>query len=77
MGTQVYRHKNTFMKRCDKCGKLSHYIYRIALGQFTYNLCSGMCAEKAMHEYEYKEKNGITPVNDEPITDEIEGGEPF
>lgn len=72
MGVITYRHKNIYMKRCDKCQKLSHYIYRIQLGQFTYNVCSGLCADTARKEYEYKEKNGISPTNSEPIE---EGGE--
>jgi hypothetical protein len=66
----VYRHKNIYMKRCDKCTKLSHYTYRIQLGQHNYTFCSGMCADTARKEYEYKEKNGISPNNSEPINDE-------
>ncbi len=73
MGVQVYRHKNTYMKRCDKCGKLSHYVYRMTLGPHSYNFDSGMCADAARKEYEYKEQNGISPSNLEPI----EGGESF
>ena len=67
MGVSVFRSKNTFLKRCDKCGKLSHYVYRMNIGQHTYNFDSGMCADAARKEYEHKEKNGISPVNAEPI----------
>ena len=69
MGVTVYRQKNIYMKRCDKCHKLSHYIYRLQLGQFSYNFCSGLCADAARKEYEEKEKGGITPSNLEPIDD--------
>lgn len=69
MGAIVYRQKNQYMKRCDKCNKLSHYIYRIQLGQFPYNFCSGMCADAARVEYEDKEKKGISPNNLTPIDD--------
>ena len=53
MGQMVYRQKNTYMKRCDnpQCNKLSHYIYRMTLGDFTYNFCSGLCANNARVEY--------------------------
>lgn len=71
MGAITYRHKNQYMKRCDKCTKLSHYIYKMQLGQFSYNFCSGMCANNARIEYENKTKNGISPNNSEPI---IEAG---
>ncbi len=72
MGQVVYRQKNTYTKRCDKCGRLSHYIYRIQLGQFWYNFCSGMCTDAAQKEYQSKEKNGISPSSLEPIE---EGGD--
>lgn len=57
------------MKRCDKCGKLSHYTYRLQLGGINYTFDSGMCASDAQKEFEYKQKNGISPSNSEPITD--------
>lgn len=72
MGQIVLRQKNTYLKRCEKCGKLSHYIYRMQLGQYSYNFCSGMCADAARKEYEAKEKQGITPNNLQPIE---EGGD--
>lgn len=72
MGQQVYRNKNTYLKRCDKCGRLSHYIYRMQLGNLSYNFDSGMCADAARQEYEDKIKKGISPSNLEPIED---GGE--
>jgi len=72
MGVTVFRQKNQYMKRCEKCGKLSHYIYRMQLGQFPYNFCSGLCADAARKEYEHKEKSGITPTNPDPIE---EGGD--
>ena len=75
MGVSVFRSKNTFMKRCDRCHKQTHYIYRMQLGQFSYNFCSGLCADAARKEYEKKEKLGITPTNPEPITDLIEDGD--
>jgi hypothetical protein len=72
MGVITYRHKNTYMKRCEKCHKLSHYIYRLQLGEAWYNFCSGLCAEAARSEYDSKMKSGISPNNLEPIE---EGGE--
>jgi hypothetical protein len=60
------------MKRCDKCGKLSHYIYHMQLGQFPYNFCSGICANNARLEYEEKKKSGVSPSNPEPVSDLIE-----
>jgi hypothetical protein len=60
------------MKRCDKCKQLSHYTYRIQLGNFPYTFCSSHCANTARQEYEYKEKNGISPNNLEPV---INGGD--
>ena len=67
--THVLKQKNVYMKRCDKCKKLTHYIYRVNLGQFAYNLCSSFCVDAARAEYEYKQKNNITPTNDESIED--------
>jgi hypothetical protein len=72
MGVTVYRQKNQYMKRCDKCHKLSHYIYRLQLGNLQYNFCSGMCADAARVEYDRKEKSGISPENLTPIDDESE-----
>ena len=69
--TMVFRSKNTFMKRCDKCGKLSHYTYRISLGNISYTFCSGLCTDAAKKEFDFKQKNGISPDNSEPI----EGGD--
>lgn len=72
-GGMVYRQKNVYMKRCEKCNKLSHYTYRIQLGGIGYTFCSGFCADAAQKEFEYKQKNGISPNNTEPI----EGGDSF
>lgn len=75
MGEITLRHKNAYMKRCDRCGKLSHYIYRMQLGQFSYNFCSGLCANAARIEYENKTSKGITPLNPDPIDDTMEEGD--
>lgn len=72
MGQSVYRQKNIYLKRCDKCGKLSHYTYRMSLGTLSYLFCSGMCADAARKEFEAKQAQGITPTNAEPIVDEME-----
>lgn len=75
MGTQVYRQKNIYMKRCDKCKKLSHYTYRINLGGISYTFCSGLCAQAAQKEFDEKLQKGITPNNLDPIEEDTGGND--
>lgn len=70
MGTSSYRLETKHAVRCEKCSKLVHHFYRIRIGDYIYNFCSGACAQAAQNNYNDKISKGITPSNLTPLVEE-------
>lgn len=52
MAIKALRYTTDALIKCAYCGRVSHHIYKIPFGEFTYNLCSGQCVENARQNYE-------------------------
>jgi hypothetical protein len=59
----AFRFKTKHLRRCDKCQKTRHELYKVRIGPFSYNLCSSFCLDKAQKEYDEKKASGM--INEE------------
>lgn len=61
------KQKTNHLVRCDYCKNTTHYVYRVKIGDFIYNFCSGVHANYAKNNFDEKIAKGITPSNLSPI----------
>lgn len=66
------RYTTQSLTKCDQCGRVSHHIYRVPFGEFTYNLCSGECVERSRQNYESRKDIRFAPQV-EPSPDFVPG----
>lgn len=69
----VYRENTTHQVMCELCKKVTHNSYRVQVGDLgLMRFCSGLHAKMAQDNYAKNRSLGVSPINPNPITDDIE-----